>query len=224
MRRVLTTALAIAIMSTAVPQFASGQAINLTADAVAAAIQTGTKAKGKEQGLVLRDSMQSFNAALGATNGNATASSGFSVVLYTPTTWVQKQASDAAKRYQQFKVGDVGDELLEPVLRVIANPDVPNTVTKAGMRGTSSVDHVVLQDKDRKITIQPTFKEPFDIEAANAVGGRAAFKGLNLKFPLDAVRELRGPKADRDFYIVVIGSSGEEKKFEVKKKHFEELP
>ena len=198
------------------------QTITLSPDAIAAAIQVGTKNKGKQQGLDLQDSSQSFTAALA--KAGEQGSTGFSVVLYTPTTWIRQQASDSAKRFQQMTPSDVGEPLLEPVLRVIANPDMPNTVTAAGMRGTSSVDHVVLQDKDRKITIQPVWKEAFDTEASNALGGKASFKGLNAKFPLEALREIHGPNGDKEFFVVVIGSSGEEKRFEVKKKHFERLP
>lgn len=221
MTRIIVGTVAALLVTAAVT---AGQTATLDEAAIAAAIRVGTKAKGKEQGLVMKDSAQSFAAALGSGGTGSTASSGFSAVIYSPTTWVRKLASDAAKRYQQLKAEDVTDISQERVLRIIANPDMPNTVTAEGIRGTSSVDHVVLQDKDRKITVQPSWKESFDTEAANAMGGKAAFKGLTVKFPLDSVRELRGPKADKEFFVVVIGTSGEEKRFEIKKKHFDDIP
>ena len=56
------------------------------------------------------------------------------------------------------------------------------------------------------------------------MGGRATFEGLRLKFQLSDVRELRGARGDREFFITIIGASGEEKNFKVKKKHFDDLP
>jgi hypothetical protein len=44
------------------------------------------------------------------------------------------------------------------------------------------------------------------------------------KCPLDALRELRGPKSNKEFLIVVIGAGAKEKEFKVKQKHFERLP
>ena len=50
-----------------------------------------------------------------------------------------------------------------------------------------------------------------------------AFQGIIAKFPLDAVRELRGAKGDKEFLIVVVGAGTKEKEFRVKEKHFERL-
>ena len=191
--------------------------------AVADSIAMGLKQRGRTQGLRLMDSAQQFMAAMGSTGG-ATASNGFRVQVYTPLAWIRQLASDAAKEYRPFSAADLNDDSLAPVLRVIAFPDTPNTVTAKGMAGTSSVQHVVLRDEQRRIVIQPTFKEPFTEEVANAMGGKATFVGLQSQFPLDALRELRGAKGDREFFITVIGASNEEKNFRVKKKHFDDLP
>jgi hypothetical protein len=137
---------------------------------------------------------------------------------------VRQLASDASKEYRTFTVADVSDESLEPVFRVVAYPDTPNTVSAAGLRGTASVQHVVLRDETRRIVVQPTFKESFTQEASNAFGGHATFEGVRVKFAMSDVRELRGPKGDREFFITVIGNTGEEKDFKVKKKHFDDLP
>ncbi len=57
------------------------------------------------------------------------------------------------------------------------------------------------------------------------MGGKAVFRGLRVKFPMDSVRELRGPSNDREFYIVVIGTAESgERAFKIKQKHFSELP
>ena len=217
--RLVAMTLTLSTLFISVPVTADAQVASLTPDATASAIQVGAKAKGREQGLDLQDSLGAL-AALDGYGGR----DGFSVVLHTPTTWIRQRASNAAKRYETFTPAHVTDDDRAPVLRVTAHPDLPRQVTAAGMRGTSSVDHVVLQDKSRKVTIQPMASEKFDVEAANAVGGRVMFNGLSAQFPLDALRELRGPKSDQEFFVVVIGSTGEEKRFEVKKKHFERLP
>jgi len=189
---------------------------------IRAAIADGTRDKGKREGIILRDSAAGFAAALGS-SGGAQSSKGFWVEAYTPLTWIQQKASTAAKEYHPMTSADVTPELLEPVFRVVAHPDMPNTVNAKGMTGTSSVQHVVLRDESRKIVIQPIFKEPFDEEASNAMGGKAAFTGLTLKFPLEGLRELRGKDGNGEFFITIIGESGAEKNFKVKKKHFDDL-
>jgi hypothetical protein len=181
--------------------------------------------KGKLTGLFLQDSGQAFLAALNSGSNQSGTNTGFSLRIYTPKAWVMQAAADAAKEYRPFGIADVSDELLESVLRVIIYPDKPTYVTASGMRGTSSVQHVVLRDETKRIVVQPTFKEEFEVVAANAIGGRAIYYGLRAKFPMDSVRELRGSGNDRGFYIVVIGTEGgKEREFEVKRKHFPDLP
>ena len=85
------------------------------------------------------------------------------------------------------------------------------------------MDRLLLRDEQRKIVIQPIWTEAFDEEASNAMGGRAAFKGLNAKFPIAALKEIRGVKGNAEFFVTVVGSTSEEKNFKVKEKHFDEL-
>jgi hypothetical protein len=92
------------------------------------------------------------------------------------------------------------------------------------MVGASSVQHVVLRDEGQKIVIQPVFKEALVQEVSNAMGGKATFQGLLAKFPLDALPEIRGRNGDEEFYVTVVGSTGEEKNFKVKRKHFDRIP
>lgn len=207
-------AAALALTFMVPPLFA--QKVALGDEDITFALNAGNRAKGKHQGLILRDSFQSFLAADGG------ASSGFWVEAFTPMTWVMQQASLASKKYQAMSA-PVAPELLEPVLRVIAHPDTPNQVSAKGMVGSSSVEHVILRDEKRKIVIQPMWTEPFDEEVSNAMGGRASFKGLNAKFPIGALRELRGPNGKQEFFITIVGSTGEEKNFRVKEKHFDDL-
>jgi hypothetical protein len=73
------------------------------------------------------------------------------------------------------------------------------------------------------MVIQPLSKEEFTEDAQNAMGAKATFTAIVATFPMDGLRELRGPKGDREFFITIVGASGEEKNFKVKKKHFDEL-
>jgi hypothetical protein len=214
MRRTSLTAAAILFAS-----FAGAQTATLTTDAINAAIQVGEKQKNRDHGLTLHDTL----SALGAIADNP-SSTGFSVVVYTPTTWVRHNAAVRAKKYQHLLLEDVDEDMREPILRVIANPDVPRQVTAKGARGSSSVDHVVLQDKTKEITIQPISMEPFTDDVKNALGASLTYAGMRANFKLEDLKELRGPNGDREFYVLVIGSTGEEKRFEVKKKHFDDLP
>jgi hypothetical protein len=90
--------------------------------------------------------------------------------------------------------------------------------------GTSSVEHVVLTSKDKQQVVQPLSKEPFTEDVQNAFGAKLQYTGLIATFPLDAVRELRGGKADQEFNVIVVGNGRKERQFTVKKKHFERLP
>ena len=72
------------------------------------------------------------------------------------------------------------------------------------------------------MVIQPISKEITTEEVSNAMGGRATFQGLVLKFSMADLAEIRG--GDGEFFITVIGNTTEEKDFKVKKKHFERLP
>ena len=202
-------------------------------DQVAKAIADGLKAKGATQGLVLRDSAQGFFAAMNKldnclngvnANNSDTPSTGFWLTAYTPLAWIRQQASDAAKEYRTMTVENVTEDMRDEVFRVFVYPDTPNQVSAGGMTGTASVQHVVLRDKAKKIVIQPTSKEPFTEESQNAMGAKLTHSGVVVQFPMDGLRELRGPKNDKEFFITVIGDTREEKNFEVKKKHFASLP
>ena len=189
------------------------------------AVFIGLKEKGKLTGLSLTESGRAFgNAPVNANDRHsATAGVGVSLRLYTPTTWVEQQASNAAKEYRPFVISDITEEMLESVLRVMVYPDKPTRMTGAGMAAASSVEHVVLRNQEKTLVVQPASKEPFTDTASSALRDMA-YHGLVATFPLDAVRELRGPKGDREFFIVVVGEGTKEKEFKVKEKHFERLP
>ena len=203
---------------------------NLSNDQVAQAIATGLKSKGGQQGLRIDDAgagfssfMHAMDKGLNGYSASAAPSNGFWLVAYTPLAWIQQAAADAAKEYRTMSADDVNESMRDNVLRVFVHPDTPNDVTRGGMRGTSSVQHVVLRNKTRKIVIQPLSKEPFSETSQNAMGAKVEFTGLLVTFSMDDLRELRGAKQDQEFFITIVGDGREEKNFEVKKKHFGRL-
>jgi hypothetical protein len=193
-----------------------------------AALARGQQLRGDFAGLNLSDTGQSIFNVIGAVaasaNGGAVATkSGFSLRVFTPQSWITQIASDAAKEYRELDETLFQTADFEPVLRVIVDPDTPSHITASGMAGTSSVRHVVIRDAQRKIVIQPVLLEPWTTELSNATGGRVGYVGLQAQFRLADFQRLRG-SGDQEFFITVIGTSGAEKDFKVKKKHFERLP
>jgi hypothetical protein len=201
----------------------------------AEAVRAGLASKGRHTGLILRDSTQGFLNAMTAMSNSLNASrnvysrptamgsSGFWLEAWTPAAWIAQLASTAAKEYRPFTGESVTDEMIEPVFRVIVHPDTPSEVTAAGVAGTRSVQHVVLRNESRTLVVQPTSTKPNTVEVANAMGGRVSYVGIEAMFPLDGLRELRGPRGDREFIITVIGTNGNEKNFTVKEKHFSHM-
>jgi hypothetical protein len=190
------------------------------------AIRAGVREKGALTGLVLRDTGQGWaNAFSSGLNKYQTANTntGFSLRVYTPRTWVEQEASNAAKEYRPFTMSEITEEMLEPVLRVVVYPDMPTVLSGSGMSNASSVEHVVLRDGNKRLVMQPIAKEPFTDTTSSALRD-AAYQGLTAKFRLDALCELRGPKMNQEFFIVVVGQGTKEKEFKVKEKHFDRLP
>lgn len=187
------------------------------------AIKVGLKAKGRGQGLFLTDTNALFASALAGAlspGGSSVAHFGFSAEIYTPTTWIRQQASGAAKLFLPFTSNDVDEEILEPVLRVFVHPDTPAHVTSMN---AASVEHAVIRDQKRMMAIQPLSKEEIPQTYSNFMGGTMALQGLLIKFPLDAVRELRGAKQD-GIILTVIGEGGRQKDFVIQKDRFTRLP
>ena len=191
---------------------------------VNAALARGRQLRGGIAGLVLTDVAQGFAAAMDSLNGTSGTSSGFSVRVFTPQTWAAQLVSEAAKEYREVDGEMFSADDLEAVLRVRVYPDTPSVVSASGIVGTSSVRHVVIRDAERKAVIEPSLTETWTDEVSNAMGGRKVYVGLEAKFALEDLKRLRGPQNDQEFFITVIGTTGEEKNFKVKKKHFERLP
>ena len=71
--------------------------------------------------------------------------------------------------------------------------------------------------------------QPIDIVsdavyARNAFGAEVGFTAQLATFDIDEVRRVASLDKKGEFFVVVIGDTGEEKKFKVKTKHFDRLP
>jgi hypothetical protein len=146
--------------------------------------------------------------------------SGFVVDIWTPQTWIRHQAAIAAKEMRPFGEADVTPEMRQRVWRVEVAPSTPDKITQP--ENGSSVSHVVFRTKDKSIVVQPLTKETTTDTVQNAMGAALSYEGMSLTFPDADVRELWGPKQDKQFWITVIGDN-ETYDFEIKKKHFERL-
>ena len=200
----------------------------LMSEEVETAISVGTKAKGGQRGLVLRDSGQGFLRAMDAfstgVNGyksGASATTGYWLEAWTPLSWIEQMASNHAKQFKHLTAENITDEMQEDVFRVIVHPDTPTEVTARGNAGSSSVEHVVLRSENRETVIQPLSTEPFTEESANAMGGKVEHQGVLAKFRMSDLKEVR--HGDGEFFITIVGTGNENKDFKVKSKHFKSL-
>jgi hypothetical protein len=76
---------------------------------------------------------------------NTCPTSGYQIVIYNPSQWIEKVAMNTKLGLTPFTIADVTPEMRQPLLHVVAWPDLPNTAT--GMASASSVHKVVLTDE-----------------------------------------------------------------------------
>lgn len=188
----------------------------LTEQLISQALSEGSKAKGKSVGLDLQDAAQKW-----AMMGQGTR--GFSVELYTPYSWIAQQSSWGAKKYMEMHREDVTERMLEPVLMVICNPDTPTII---GQVGTSGVEHVIIRSTKKKdfAVIQPIDTELGSELVQNAFGMQIEFESLVGYFSMDELIQISEMDKKGEFFVRIIGTTGEEKDFKIKTKHFKKLP
>lgn len=194
----------------------------LTDGLIAEALESGAREKGKMVGLRLADQMQGLFGG-GALGGDTT---GFSVEIHTPYTWIAQQASWSAKKYKEMRLEDVTEEMKEPMLMVICNPDMPLKVVAGSMVGTSGVEHVIIKStqKGKFAYIQPKETETGSELAQNAFGAQIELESLVGYFSMDEVVQIAAMDKKGEFFVRIIGTTGEEKDFKIKTKHFKKLP
>jgi hypothetical protein len=198
----------------------------LSEEAIADALRHGRSERGKSQGLVLRDTGRAVMNVLSSLADEPTEGSGFWIEVYTPMSWLAQLSSDAAREYHDLTPRELVPEDLSAVLRVVVHPDMPDRVSRRGMRMSASVDHVIIRPRgDRGApALHPLSKREFDETSVGRHGRRATFWGVEAIFDLAAVNEARGASRDGELDVLVIGSGDREKTFSIKKKHFKDLP
>jgi len=203
----------------------SGRAA-LSDEEIETAFRYGRSDRGKNMGLVIRDAGRGWMNALNALADEPTEGSGFWIEIYTPVAWLRQLSSDAAREYRDLSRRDLEPDDLAGVLRVTVHPDMPDRVSRRGMRLSASVEHVVIRPRGDKgaRALQPLSTRTFDETAVGRHGREASFAGVEAIFDLGAVARVREQSRDGEFDVIVIGSRDREKSFGVKKKHFDRLP
>ena len=186
------------------------------------AVALGIKKKNANHALVLRDAGQGFAnamAIMAAPRWSTPATkSGLWLEVYTPLSWVSQQAAIATREYREFFVTP---EMVAPIVRIYAHPDTPDIVTARGAAGTRSVQRVVMQNHRRTVTVQPlSTARTSSSRRRTPSAARLTYTGQEVTFALDDVHRLF---AEGEFDIIVVGTAGE-KRYTVKRKHFERLP
>ena len=69
-------------------------------------------------GLSLEDSAQGFANAMSSMSNGRTGTTGFTVDVYTPFTWIAQNSSWEAKKYKQMTPEPITAEMTESVLHI----------------------------------------------------------------------------------------------------------
>ena len=195
---------------------------SFTEHEIGQAVDFGLRARGGVHGLVLPDSGDHSFPTMGILWRSATPGTRLRVHFYKSLAWMRQLASDAARDQRAFSVTDIDAEAMEPVVRVVAYPDLEHA-RRIGTPTVPSVQQIVLRDESWRTVIQASAKTAIASEGQPA-GEAPTLDGLRVKFPLDGLNELRGPRGDREFYVTISLTSGEEKSFRVTREQFESLP
>lgn len=178
---------------------------------VQAAIDSGrAKKKFKDIGLELWD---------------ITGYTDHSIWIYTPRAWVELQSFLAAKNHRDVSLTEAD---VQPVLRVRVNPwTVPR---EAGSTDSPCrlLRTVVLEDESRKSVLRPESEEKQTIEIESKYDWRTnSCVGILATFSMSRVAAMRALSPDAKFLVTVgVDADGTptERVWQVKVKHFQELP
>jgi hypothetical protein len=191
-----------------------GSRRNISESRIVEAIVAG-RAHKDAQGLQLLENGQPWRPSSNMINSR------FRLQIHTPLAWIKQLASDAATESRTFMPDDVTEEMTEPVLRVTT---YSKALTPVSGSRTGWVRHVVLRNATKDAIVQPVSKHPFSEHVLTGQGTTTIFEGLQLTFPLEAVRRLRGPGGDGELIISVVGVNGEEKDLRITREYFQRLP
>ncbi len=125
----------------------------------------------------------------------------------------------AKREMSPFTIADVTPEMRQPLLHVVAWPDLPNTA--GGMSSASSVHKVVLADETKQVLIQSLSTEPEAVNTESAFRTASYTKAV-ATFTMEDVSKIRGSSGNGEFFVVVVGDT-HTKFFKVKSKMFSKL-
>jgi len=145
------------------------------------------------------------------------ATSGFSVIIYTPSHWVEYQAALARRMLAPFELENVTSEMKSRVLHVVALPNTPERLNGQNMSAATSVGRVVVCDRDKKRIVQPLTGDVSSVTLDSALRSKD-YTSIASTFDLREIDGLRGMAETNEFFVVVIGENGARKFFKVKRK------
>jgi hypothetical protein len=191
---------------------------SLTDAQVAAAINRALTGKRHEIGLSLNDKQTFFFSGLIC---ETCQTSGYTIFVYTPETWIELQAVQARREMLPFGVADVTPEMRLPYIHVLASPSKADYLNANGMAMASSVHRVVLSSTDRTDVVQPLSESHSTIESNSALRSFTQ-ASAGAVFSLEDVERLRSKDEKGEFFIVVVGDNLN-KYFKVKTRFFNQL-
>lgn len=197
------------------------------------AIVHGETLGKKSAGLKLGKSGENFKPMRNDSNrsndflqntGSSMTTTGFGIEIFTPFTWLARGARDAADAGHSLDFEGLEDAYQAEVLRIIGYPDLPSSPTP-GIYG----------DRVESITLRSTAKKNYEELAPSetkrisnttrTLSGHILDMGpLVGAFALGDVQRISSLDKKGEFFVVLVSEAGKEKKFKVKKKHFDDLP
>jgi hypothetical protein len=206
------------LAGTSVPPSNATNSHVLNESEVAAAVEQGYRQKPRTIGLTLIDVQTALLSGMVCTT---CGQSGYAVVIYTPSRWIEYQASEAKRQLRPFSVAYVTPEMRQPILRVVAMPSKADYITGRGLSLSSSVSRVVLTDKTKQTIIQPLTNEQGNVES-NSAYRSVNYTSASASFWLSDVDTIRGEDDKGEFFVVVVGTN-QNKYFKVKTRMFKAL-
>jgi hypothetical protein len=191
----------------------------LTDSQVSDAILRGSLAKKNHVvGLVLNDKQTAFGSALvaGMNNNHSYEVSGYTIVVYTPSQWIEHLAFHAKREMNVFSFADVTEAMRDPTLRVVAYPSQAAYLNGTGLSMASSVHRVVLSDTSRTITIQP-LETTHDTVESNSALRSYNYTSAGATFNMADVERIRAMDVKGEFFVVVVGDKSN-KFFKIKER------
>jgi hypothetical protein len=197
--------------------FAFGQS-PLTDDQVAGAINRALTGKRHQIGLTLTDMQTNLLSGLVCTTCKTT---GYTIYVYTPESWIELQAVQARREMLPFSVASVSPEMRLPYIHVLASPSKPEYLNANGMAMASSVHRVVLSSTYRNDVVQPLSESHGGVEINSAFRSFTQASAGSV-FSLEDVERLRSEDPKGEFFVVVVGDN-QNKYFKVKTRFFNQL-